>query len=58
VGAAIQAGVLSGEVKDVLLLERHAALARHRNAGRRDDEAHREKHDDSDQGAAGLLDRG
>ena len=37
---------------------RDAAVARHRNAGRRDDQAHPEEHDDPDQGEAGVLDRG
>jgi len=36
---------------------RDAAFARHRNAWRRDDQADPEEHDDSDQGAAGVLDR-
>ena len=37
---------------------RDAAVARHRDAGRRDDQAHPEEHDDPDQGAAGVLDGG
>ena len=32
-GAAIQAGVLQGDVKDVLLLERDPAVPGHRNPG-------------------------
>jgi molecular chaperone DnaK len=36
-GAAIQAGVLAGEVKDPAAPRRDAAVARHRDAGRRDD---------------------
>ena len=32
-GAAIQAGVLQGDVKDVLAARCHAAVAGHRNAG-------------------------
>ena len=35
---------------------RDAAVARHRDAGRRDDQADPEEHDDPDQGAAGVLD--
>ncbi len=34
-GAAVQAGILSGEVEDKLLAGRHAALSRHRDDGRR-----------------------
>ena len=44
VGAALQAGVLRGEVKDVLLLERHPAVPRYRDQGWRDDQAHRAQH--------------
>ena len=44
VGAAIQAGVLKGEVKDVLLLD-VTPLARHRDQGRRLHEADRPQHD-------------
>ena len=44
VGAAIQAGVLKGEVKDVLLLDVTPAVARHRDQGRRHDQAHRAQH--------------
>ena len=36
---------------------RHPAVARHRDAGRRDDQAHRAEHDDPDVEVAGLLDR-
>ena len=57
VGAAIQGGVLQGEVKDVLLLDVTPAVARHRNAGQRNDQADQEEHHDPDQGLAGLLDR-
>ena len=56
VGAAIQGGVLQGEVKDVLLLDVTPALARYRNAGQRDDQADQEEYDDPDQGESGLLD--
>ncbi len=48
IGAAIQAGVLKGEVKDVLLLGRDAADAGHRDAGRGDDADHHAEHDDPD----------
>ena len=37
---------------------RDAALARHRDAGRRDDDAHRAQHDDPDAQERGLLDGG
>ncbi len=33
-GAAVQAGILSGDVQDQLLLERHASVAGHRDDGR------------------------
>jgi molecular chaperone DnaK len=36
-GAAVQAGVLAGEVKDILLLDVTPLSARHRDLGRRDD---------------------
>jgi len=56
VGAAIQGGVLRGEVKDVLSARRDAALARHRDPRRRDDEAHRAQHHDPDAQERDLLD--
>ena len=49
VGAALQAGVLKGEVKDVLLLDVTPAVAGHRDQGRRDDQADRAQHHDPDQ---------
>ena len=58
IGAAIQAGVLQGDVKDVLLLDVTPALARHRDARRRVHPADRAQHDDPDQEEPGLLDRG
>jgi molecular chaperone DnaK len=57
VGAAIQAGVLQGDVKDVRAARRHPALARHRNAGRRVHAPHRPQHHDPDQEEPGVLDR-
>ena len=57
VGAAIQAGVLQGEVKDVLLARRDAAVARHRDAGWRVHAPHRPQHHDPDQEEPDLLDR-
>ena len=45
VGAAIQGGVLAGEVKDVLLLDVTPSLSGHRDTGRRHDHPHRAKHD-------------
>ena len=57
VGAAIQArrALRRGEGRSAA--RRDAAVARHRDAGRRDDEADREEHDDSDQGESDVLDR-
>ena len=57
IGAAIQAGVLQGEVKDVLLARRHATVAGYRNAGRCIHPADRPQHDDPDQEEPGVLDR-
>ena len=37
VGAAVQAGVLSGDVKDMVLLDVTPLVARRRDARRRDD---------------------
>ena len=56
VGAAIQAGVLRGDVKDVLLLDVTPLSPRHRDQGRRDDQAHRAQHDDPDPAHRGLHD--
>jgi molecular chaperone DnaK (HSP70) len=50
VGASIQGGVLQGEVKDVLLLDVTPLSARHRNPGRRHDQADHQEHHDPDQG--------
>ncbi len=49
VGAALQAGVLKGEVKDVLLLDVTPAVPGHRDQGWRDDQAHRAQHHDPHQ---------
>ena len=46
VGAAIQAAIIKGEVKDVLLLDVTPAVARRRDPRRRDDEGHRAQHHD------------
>jgi molecular chaperone DnaK len=45
IGAAIQGGVLAGDVKDVLLLDVTPLSAGCRDDGRRDDQAHRAEHD-------------
>jgi molecular chaperone DnaK len=47
VGAAIQGGVLAGDVKDLAAARRDPALARHRDAGRRHDASDRAQHHDS-----------
>ncbi len=56
VGAAIQAGVLARRSTRRRSARRHAALARSRNARRRDDDAHRAQHDDPDEEVADLHD--
>ena len=56
IGAAIQGGVLKGEVKDVLLLDVTPAFARHRNAGRRVHPPDRPQHHDPHQKGPDLLD--
>ena len=56
-GAAIQAGVLQGDVKDVLLLDVTPLVAGHRDAGRRVHPDDRPQHDHPDQEEPGLLDR-
>ncbi len=57
IGAAIQAGVLGRRRQGRPAPRRHAAVARHRDAGRRHDQAHRPEHDHPDVEVAGLLDR-
>ena len=54
VGAALQAGVLKGERKDVLLHRRHPAVPGHRDQGRDHDQADPAQHRDPDQGVRGL----
>ena len=58
IGAAIQAGVLQGEVKDILLLGRHAPLARHRDSRGRGDVAHQAQHDHPHVSHRGVHDGG
>ena len=56
-GAAIQAGVLQGDVKDVVLLDVTPLSLRHRDAGGRIHPADRPQHDDPDEEVPGLLHR-
>ena len=56
-GAAIQAGVLQGDVKDVVLLDVTPLSPRHRDPGRRLHPAHRPQHHDPDQEEPDLLHR-
>ncbi len=56
IGASLQAGVLKGEVKDVLLLDVTPAVPRYRDQGRHHDEAHRAQHHDPDQALRDLHD--
>jgi molecular chaperone DnaK len=57
IGAAIQGGVLKGDVKDVLLLDVTPALPRHRDAGWRVHAPDRPQHHHPDQEEPGVLDR-
>ena len=57
IGAAIQAAVLGGEVKDVLLARRDAADPGHRDPGWCGHADHRAQHDHPDQEEPDLLDR-
>ena len=57
VGAAIQGQVLVGRPQGRAAARRHPAVARHRDAGRRDDQDDPEEHHDPDQVRADLLDR-
>ena len=56
IGAAIQAGRARGRRQGRPAPRRHAAVARHRDARRRDDQAHRAQHDHPDVEVAGVLD--
>ncbi|STE88607.1 chaperone protein DnaK (Heat shock protein 70) (Heat shock 70 kDaprotein) (HSP70) [Escherichia coli] len=55
IGAAVQGGVLTGDVKDVLLLDVTPPVSGYRNHGRCDDDADREKHHYPDQAQPGVL---
>ena len=57
VGAAIQGGVLSGRGQGRPAPRRDAAVARHRDQGRRDDEADRAQHDHPDAQGRDVHDR-
>ena len=57
VGAAIQGGVLEGRRQGRAAARRDAAVARHRDAGRRVHAPDRTQHDDPDQEEPGLLHR-
>ena len=54
IGASLQAGVLKGERKDVLLIDVTPLSPRHRDQGRPDDQAHRAQHGHPDQALRGL----
>jgi molecular chaperone DnaK len=56
IGAAVQAGVLSGDVKDLVLLDVTPLSARRRDARRRDDGDDPAQHDHPDAEEGGLLD--
>ena len=56
IGAAVQAGVLAGDVKDLLLLDVTPAVFGDRDPGRRLHEADRAQHDDPDPQERDLLD--
>ncbi len=56
-GAAIQALGAVRRQEGRAAARRHAAVAGHRDAGRRDDQADPEEHHHPDQGAAGVLHR-
>ena len=56
IGAAIQGGVLKGDVKDVLPPRRNSADAGDRNRGRRSDADDPAQHDDSNPQVADLFD--
>ena len=57
IGAAIQAGVLKGEVKDVLFARCDATVARHRNQRRGDDNVDRAQHHHPDPQERNLHNR-
>ena len=58
VGAAIQGSVLSGDRKDLLLLDVTPVVAGYRDIGWCDDQDDSEEHHDSDQVQSGVFDSG
>ena len=55
IGAAIQGGIATGDVKDILVLDATPLSPRRRDAGRRDDRADPAQHDDPDQQEGDVL---
>ncbi len=58
IGAAVQAGVLAGDVKDLLLLDVTPLTLSHRDDGRRGDGDDSAQHDHPDEEDGDVLDGG